>query len=40
MKKYLIEALEILYLMVGFIMIITVAGIISFIKLFKNGNKN
>ena len=40
MKKHLFEALEILYLMIGFIMIITVAGVISLIKLFKNGTRN
>jgi len=37
MKRHFIETFEILYLMIGFIMIITVAGIISLIKLFKNG---
>ena len=40
MKKHIIEALEIIYLMIGIVLIVTVAGIISFIKLFKNGNKN
>ena len=40
MKKHIIEALEILYLMIGIVLIVTAAGIISLIKLFKNGTRN
>ena len=40
MKKHLIETLEILYLMAGIVLIAILAGIISLIKLFKNGTRN
>ena len=40
MKKHLIETLEILYLMAGIVLIAILAGVISLIKLFKNGTRN
>tara|TARA_Y100001938_G_scaffold36680_1_gene50585 strand:+ start:996 stop:1118 length:123 start_codon:yes stop_codon:yes gene_type:complete len=40
MKKHLIETLEIIYLMAGIVLIVTIAGVISLIKLFKNGTRN